>query len=290
MEKVRIALPDGNGVFGNEEFWKNFFEKIGVEYVDCETDLEKFVNMSNEIFPQAICVNSKYRIGRALTVGNDVDYFMFFLRDDTVANCLASIYRTDWIKNYFEPRVKSIIWKKDLLPGKSDEENLMRLSEILTGKTNEDIIKGMKIPKRQLVYDYSFRRRDKNKKTIMIIGVAPFFVDPYRKSELMDYITSKVNVLNPMSLLSKNEVFEEDKAKLYKERAIMRSIEKANSHNIVDGYLFVGDGFDLPGKYSFPRIKSYIKSTCDVKMLDLVIGIKNHELVKKKFDDFIDSL
>ena len=36
-KKIRIALPDGNGVFGTTEFWKEYFEKIGVEYVDCET-------------------------------------------------------------------------------------------------------------------------------------------------------------------------------------------------------------------------------------------------------------
>ena len=42
-KKIRIALPDGNGVFGTTEFWKEYFEKIGVEYVDCETDLKKFI-------------------------------------------------------------------------------------------------------------------------------------------------------------------------------------------------------------------------------------------------------
>lgn len=288
--KVRIGLPDGNGAFGNIDFWKEYFELIGVEYVDCDTDLQKFVEMSNKVFPSAICLNSKYRLGRALTMANDVDYFMFFLREDSVANCLASIYRAEWVREYFKADIKTIIWKKDLMPGKSDEENLKYLSKVLTGKSNEEILKDIKIPERLQVYDYSLRRKCKNKKTIMIIGVAPFFVDPYRKSELMDYITSRVNVLNPISLLGKNETFEEDREKLYKENAIIRSIEKGYAHKVIDGVLFVGDAFDLPGKYTFPKIKKYINDNTKLKILDVTIGINNQEMIKAIFDDFIDKL
>ena len=289
-KKIRIALPDGNGVFGTTEFWKEYFEKIGVEYVDCETDLKKFIKISNEVFPQSICLNSKYRLGRALTMAGQVDFFMFFLRDDIIANCMASIYRADWVKTYFEPKIKTIIWKKDILPTENDEKNLIELSKILTGKDNRDILKGMKIPERKLVYEYSLRRKDKNKKTIMIIGVAPFFVDPYRKSDLMDYITNKVNVLNPISLLGEKEIFDEDRTKLYKEKAIIRSIEKANSHNVVDGYMLVGDAFDMPGKYTFPKIIKYINDNTNKKILNTVIGINNIESVKKQFDMFVERI
>ena len=57
-KKIRIALPDGNGVFGTTEFWKEYFEKIGVEYVDCETDLKKFIKMllTNLIIYAILCL------------------------------------------------------------------------------------------------------------------------------------------------------------------------------------------------------------------------------------------
>lgn len=235
MKKVRIGLPDGNGCFGTLEFWKQYFSDIGVEYVgvdDEEYKLEQYVRESNSIFPSSICVNSKYRLGRAIELADKVDYFLFFLREDEISNCMASIYRVEWIKHYFE-NVKCIVWKRDILPGKSDYENFVKLSEILTGEKNEEILREKKIPKRPVVYDMSLRKRDRKKKTLMLIGVAPFFVDLYRKSDLMDYITDKVNLLNPTSIGSYG--IKEDKYKLYKENTIINSIEKAEKHNLVDG-------------------------------------------------------
>lgn len=81
MKKVRIGLPDGNGCFGTLEFWKQYFSDIGVEYVgvdDEEYKLEQYVRESNSIFPSSICVNSKYRLGRAIELADKVDYFLFF--------------------------------------------------------------------------------------------------------------------------------------------------------------------------------------------------------------------
>ena len=290
MKKVRIGLPDGNGCFGTLEFWKQYFSDIGVEYVgvdDEEYKLEQYVRESNSIFPSSICVNSKYRLGRAIELADKVDYFLFFLREDEISNCMASIYRVEWIKHYFE-NVKCIVWKRDILPGKSDYENFVKLSEILTGEKNEEILREKKIPKRPVVYDISLRKRDRKKKTLMLIGVAPFFVDLYRKSDLMDYITDKVNLLNPTSIGSYG--IKEDKYKLYKENTIINSIEKAEKHNLVDGYLFVGDAFDMPGKYSFPRLKKYVQQYSDKEILELIPGISNEEICRKQFDEFMERI
>lgn len=79
--KVRIGLPDGNGCFGSLDFWKEYFNDIGVGYVgndDEEYKLEQYIKESNKVFPQSICVNSKYRLGRALEMNDKVDCFMFF--------------------------------------------------------------------------------------------------------------------------------------------------------------------------------------------------------------------
>lgn len=287
MERVKIALPDGNGVYGNREFWSGLFNDIGVEYVDTEDELEKYVKISNEVFPSQICLNSKYRLGRALTLSEKADYFMFFLREDEISNCFASIYRIEWVKDYFK-HINTIVWKRDLCPGESDVNNFIKLSRILTGKDNEDVLKTKEIPRRNVIYDMSIRKIDKKKKTLMLIGVAPFFVDLYRKSELMDYIVSKVNLLNPTSVASPGII--EDHYKLYKENTIIDSISKVIKHNLVDGYLFVGDAFDLPGKYSFPKLISFIRENTNKKIMELSIGIKNHEICMKRFDEFVDNL
>lgn len=288
MRKVKIALPDGNGVFGNRVFWREYFESIGVQYVDCQDNLDEFVKESNKVFPTTVCLNSKYRLGRALKLAPEVDYFMFFLREDIVRNCLASIYRVDWIKDYFAPDVKTIVWKRDLCPGESDAANFAKLSEILVGEPNLEIANSIQIPKRKAVYELTLRKIDKTKKTVMIIGVAPFLVDPYRQSKLMDYITDKVNVLTPISLTTKD--CDEDSNKLYRENTIIESINKATKHNIVDGYIFIGDAFDLPGQYTFPRLQKYVIENTYKKSIRLIIGIKNEELVRRQFDEFIASI
>lgn len=286
--KIRIALPDGNGVYGSREFWAELFGKIGVEYVDTEEDiLEEYVRTSNEIFPRQICTNSKYRLGRALALADKVDYFMFFLREDNISNCLASIYRIEWIKDYFTD-VKTIVWKRDLCPGESDVANFIKLSEILTGKSNKELLEGISIPKRKVIYDMSLRNIKKDKKTLMLIGVAPFFVDLYRKSDLMDYIVSKVNLLNPTSIASP-DIAEVD-YKLYKENTILNSIDKVIKHDLVDGYLFVGDPFDLPGKYTFPKFIKYIRENTDKRILELSVGTGNQDIFIKQFDEFVENL
>ena len=97
-------------------------------------------------------------------------------------------------------------------------------------------------------------------------------------------------MLNPISLLGEKEIFDEDRTKLYKEKAIIRSIEKANSHNVVYGYMLVGDAFDMPGKYTFPKIIKYINDNTNKKILNTVIGINNIESVKKQFDMFVERI
>ena len=163
MKKIRIALPDGDGVLGNRQFWKEYFEMINVEYVDCEDDLHDFIQLSNSIFPAAICLNSKYRLGKAIKLAEKVDCFLFFLREDIVRNCIASIYRIDWIRDYFEPKIKTIVWKKDLCPHQPDSVNFAKLSEILVGNTHMDIANSLKIPQRMPVYDFSLRKINRQK-------------------------------------------------------------------------------------------------------------------------------
>lgn len=77
---------------------------------------------------------------------------------------------------------------------------------------------------------------------------------------------------------------------LYKENTIINSIEKAEKHNLVDGYLFVGDAFDMPGKYSFPRLKKYVQQYSDKEILELIPGISNEEICRKQFDEFMERI
>lgn len=68
-------------MFWNVGILETIFSDIGVEYVgvdDEEYKLEQYVRESNSIFPSSICVNSKYRLGRAIELADKVDYFLFF--------------------------------------------------------------------------------------------------------------------------------------------------------------------------------------------------------------------
>lgn len=287
---MRVGLPDGNGSFGSVDFWSEYFNAIGVEYVSNDDDqykLSEYVSMSNKVFPSAICVNSKYRLGRALEMADKVDCFLMFLRDDIVSNCMASIYRIEWIKDYFK-NVKCIVWKRDLLPEEDDIENLIYLSEILSGNRNEDIIRKLEIPKRQVIYDMSMESNDPGKPTLLLIGVAPFFVDLYRQSELMDYLVSKFNIISPKTLAKKG--LKEDKYKLYRENAILSSIDVAEENNYVNGYLFVADAFDLPGKYSFPKLKRYIQEHSEKPIFEMTPGISNYSQCKEYVDKMSRSI
>lgn len=282
---MRVGLPDGNGCFGSISFWNDYFQLIGVDYVsndDEQYKLEKYVSMSNKVFPSSICVNSKYRLGRALEMEHKVDCFLMFLRDDIVSNCIASIYRTEWIKDYFQ-NITCIVWKRDLCPKEDDTANLIYLSELLTGNRNEEAIKKMVIPTRRVIYDMSLGSNNPEKPTLMLIGVAPFFVDLYRKSELMDYIVSKFNVISPKALATNS--IKEDKYKLYRENSIMNSIALAEEEGLVDGYLFAGDAFDFPGKYTFPKLKRYIKKLSNKPIFELTPGIKNQMYCKNYVDE-----
>ena len=54
--------------------------------------------------------------------------------------------------------------------------------------------------------------------------------------------------------------------------------------------MLVGDAFDMPGKYTFPKIIKYINDNTNKKILNTVIGINNIESVKKQFDMFVERI
>ena len=309
MDKIRMGMPDGNGVFGSFEFWNNYCNDIGVELVDTEDNLETLTDLSNTVFPKQICLNSKYRLGRALLLAKQVTHLLFFIRQDKyVSNCPASVYRINWVKEYFKGKVDVIIWKKDLFPKESDFENLVELSNRLgrdSGviKSKYDPEHFIKLPQREAVYDLSLDEANKQKKKkIMLIGVVPHLIDPYRKTALMDYMCHEANIITPYSISSNYNLKEKspDDLIFYKEEAILNSIGVTINKSLVDGYVFVSDPFDIPGKYSFPKIKMFLETNgiFDInnerakrrKYTDLTVNIFNFAYVKEKFDYFINSI
>ena len=135
MNAKVIALPDGEGVIGNQQFWANFFEIINFKYIGTESDLDTLTRESNKYFPTSVCTNSKVRLGNAVLLSEKVTHFLFFLRNDKyVNNCPASVYRIRWIKEKF-PNITTIIWPYDLDKNASFEENLLKLARKLTSLT-----------------------------------------------------------------------------------------------------------------------------------------------------------
>lgn len=302
MNGTVVAFPDGDGGFANKDFWKGFFEAIGCTFYDKDIALKELCLSSDKVFPKNVCLNSKYRLGRALALSDKATHFVMFLRDDPyVTNCPASVYRINWIKDYFS-NINVIVWKHDLHKDKDDIDNLLALTRLLKGneiRVKEFLACFEKLPYRKPVYDFSLSNINKNKKTVLLIGVAPHLVDKYRKSELMDYILTKVNIIDPMSSCNSNlrlQPILDRRIVYYKDDAIINSCNFLLDNKLIDGILFVSDPFDIPGKYSFPKykialskrgIKSCDRNCCgDITYLDLSVTLNSQHTARKKLDKF----
>lgn len=267
MKKAVVSLPDGNGCFGNEDFWEQYLTAIGCEYHDRKESLQDLYYRSNQVFPKNTCINSKYRLGRALLLSDRATHFILFLRNDLyVSNCPASVYRIKWIKEYFQS-INVIVWKHSLLPEGSDTDNLIELSKKLGANPEDashfiDSNRIRELPKRNPYYVFLLDRVDKSKKTILLIGVAPHLVDKYRQSFLMDSIASKVNIIDP-TVVNSNYLLKpkhNNETLYYKDAAILESIEYLLTNHYIDGIIFISDPFDIPGKFSFPNYQYYLQS------------------------------
>lgn len=307
MNKVVVSFPDGNGCFGTESFWKDYLSAIGCEYHDKQMPLYELCSISNKVFPKNTCVNSKYRLGRALLLGEKATHFIMFLREDIyVSNCPSSVYRINWIRDYFK-NIKVIVWKRDILPNENDAKNLIKLADMLGAnpKDAQQFISAgaiTELPRRNAVYNLSLDRLYVHKKTVLLIGVAPHLVDKYRRSTVMDYIYQKVNLIDPMSYDSNclltpkhnNEIV------FYKDNAILESCDYFLENKIIDGIIFVSDPFDIPGRYSFPKYQFYLHNKGiyeynksegqKISYLNITVSINNQHLVTKQLEEYFDSL
>lgn len=263
---VRIGLPDGNGVFGGYEFWSDYCKAIGVTLVDVSHDLDTLKSVSRD-FPTNICLASKYRLGRSLLLIPKVDFLVFFLFDDKyVYNCPNSVYRINWIKAYIDEIglcTKVIVWPLDLPHGENFQEKCISLAKRFKG----DIEKGKffishynNFPQKKLQYDFKY---DCNKKNILLIGKAPFRIDPYRRTKLMDALSDKFGILLPHLITNNDTSCLSEKGSnvvFYKEKSIKLAIDNALNLYDLHGVVFVADIFDIPGNYTFPVLKSYLRS------------------------------
>ena len=307
MNKIMVAFPDGDGCFGTDEFWKNYLDAIGCQYYDQQISLSNLCKKSNMIFPKNTCLNSKYRLGRALLLSDKATHFIMFLRDDPfVSNCPSSVYRINWIKDYFKS-IKVIVWKSDLIPGGTDIDNLIELASKLGAdvKNAENFIKTYKfkeLPRRKALYDFSLNKINGHKKTVLLIGVVPHLIDKYRKSQIMDYILSKVNIIDPMSYNSNDVLFPKriKETVFYKDNAILNSCDYFINNNLIDGIVFVSDPFDIPGKFSFPKYQFYLQGkgiyeykgekNKKLSYINITVNIHNQDSSIKKLDDYFDNI
>lgn len=268
-DRIRIGFPDGSGAIGGYSFWSRFCNAAGLEMVDVTHDLSELQKISNNLFPANVCLASKYRLGRSVVLAPKVDFLLFYLFNDKfVFNCPNSVYRIKWIKSYIKRAqlgTRVVVWPFDLNPNGSFEDNLILLSKVLNGDTMR-IQKFCSSPSnlplaKKPVYQFGLKE---GKRTILMIGKAPFLIDPYRKTPLFDKIIERFGVLLPhiltagdtscMDMKSDNVIF-------YKEECIRQSIDIAISSYEVSGVIFVADVFDIPGNYSFPALMDY----CHIK-------------------------
>lgn len=307
MNNIVVALPDGDGCFGTEEFWKNYLDAIGCRYYDKQIPLSDLYNKSNMVFPKNICLNSKYRLGRALFLSDKATHFVMFLRDDPfVSNCPSSVYRINWIRDYFK-NINVITWKSNLIQEGTDVDNLIELASRLgaDAKDAENFIKtyGLKeLPRRKTLYDFSLNKIDSYKKTVLLIGVVPHLIDKYRKSRIMDYMISRVNIIDPMSYDSNDMLFPKsiNETVFYKDNAILNSCDYFINNNLIDGIIFVSDPFDIPGKFSFPKYQFYLQSkgiyeykgekNKKLSYINITVNIHNQDSSIKKLDDYFNNI
>lgn len=299
-----IALPDGDGIIANKTFWKEYFDLIGFDLKDTTDDLDILSSESCKHFPTTVCTNSKVRLGKASLLQKEVSHFLFFLRKDNyVNNCPASVYRIRWIKEKF-PHIKTIIWPYDLNKSAGIKDNLLNLANVLTEVTPyiEQEIKDMIIPERKAIYSFP---SNNNKEKALLIGVSPHSIDPYRKTDLMDFLMTSFNVYSPICFLSQNLVLKKreiDDTIYFKEDAIFHAIDEALSQGIKN-FILVSDPLDLPGNFTFPLIEAYlsqkgVNSFKDIKKnragryIELKISHKNHQQIKlllNKFQEIIEN-
>ena len=311
-KEIRIALGDGDGCFSNVSFWKDYFECINCEFIHFEDDLNNLDDI-DPMFPSIVCLNTKQRLSRATKLAqHKLTHIIYFLRDDkTVHNCPSSIYRVQWLKEYWKRyNVEVIVWKEDLLPEASDLDNLRALAERLN-RTDEflnlDLVKigvlSTNLPKRKRAYDFT---RIDGRKTFLLIGVSPHLIDPYRKSKTMDYLLSKYNVIFPHFETTHFQLPEKPECglKLYKIEGIYEAIRMVMDNELkADGIIFTSDAFDVPGRYAFPIIKSHLNELgvfeykkCEkisdnkMKYLSLIISYKNQEDCIKKIEEFANEI
>lgn len=266
MTRTKIGIPDGNGALGGYEFWTDFCNIIKIELIDVPYDLRNLQEISNTYFPKNICLASKYRLGRAILLAPLVDYLIFFLFDDKyVFNCPNSIYRIKWIKAYIESHnlsTKVIVWPFDLTDNTDIQYKFIEITKILNGDISQIQILNSKykcLPQKALKYEFQYK---KDRKNILLVGKIPFIVDPFRKTEFMDRLTSQFGVLLPHLINDNDTSYELEKGSnviFYKEKSIISAFEKAFSLYTIHGVVFAADIFDIPGNYTFPVLKNYLK-------------------------------
>lgn len=265
MNRVRVGLPDGDGVLGGYEFWQKYCDAAEVELVEVTHNLHELQVISQLNFPHNICLASKYRIGRAILLAPLVDYLIFFLfNDEYVYNCPNSVYRIKWIKAYLKNKgllTKVITWPFDFETPSNLQMNLINLTKIIKGNIlniKNSIDDTIVFPNRLPVYNFGYKKEQKN---ILLIGKIPFILDPYRKTTLMDHLIEHYGVLLP-HLIMHNNVSQLDKKDVnvvfYKENSILTAIDVAVKIYNIHCVVLAADIFDIPGNYTFPIIKQYL--------------------------------
>lgn len=289
MTSITIGFPDGSGVLGNYEFWKEYCKATKITLIDESHDLKELQNISRQHFPTNICLASKYRLGRAILLAPRVNYLLFFLHNDRfVFNCPNSVYRIKWFKSYLEREgipTKILTWPFDLTPDADLQTNILLLTKILGGDelgAKQFISEYDQFPIKTPKYPFGFVS---DKKNILLIGKIPFILDPFRQTKLMDRLTSEFGVMMPHMILDNDTSALEDKSSnviFYKEKSIFLAIEKALTSYDLHGVVFAADIFDIPGNYTFPVIKNYLDKI-NVRYVHIKVTLNscdsNHESI-----------
>lgn len=307
---VRIALGDGDGCFSNVSFWEQFFRGIDCEFIDCVDDLTDLHDI-DEMFPSIVCLNTKQRLSRASKLSKkNLTHILYFLRNDkSVHNCPSSVYRVQWLKEYWKRfGVQVVVWKEDLAPQMNDSHNLHlladqldRVSEFGNLALHELGVVNNHLPRREMAYDFSIIE---GRKTLLLIGVSPHLIDPYRKSKTMDHLMSKYNIIFPHFITSHFQLPDKPECslKLYKLEGIFEAIRMVMDREIsVDGMIFNSDAFDIPGRFAFPVIKSRLNELgvyefndqcCPGKLgyLNLIISYQNQDQCIRKIEEFTSGI
>ena len=296
MEKIKIGFPDGNGVLGGIDFWNRYTNIANVEFIDVSHNLIELQKISNSLFPINICLASKYRIGRAILMAPLVDYLIFFLHNDHyVYNCPNSVYRIKWIKSYLAlnyPNVRVVVWPFDLNENSSIRSNIIMLTELIGGNihnVNKNAFNFDNFPSRIPVYD--FNKIDTGKRNVILIGKVPFILDPYRQTTLMDLLFKEYNIFLP-HLINNNIVSASDSKGtnlvFYKENSIIDAIDTAISKYEISVIIFAADVFDIPGNYTFPIIKKYLKRI-NMPFIHMKVTLNNYDTILNTIIEKIEN-